>query len=101
MTTAIDQVGRDDPRRRPTARPGAFVRISVSDTGPAVDPDRLVHAFEPFYALEAGGWSPELGLSSVEGLVVEAGGFMTATSGGDRGSIFSVFLPLADGASPD
>ena len=60
-----------------------------------IDADRLAHVFEPFYSTVSGGWDPEIGLSSIEGLVVEAGGFMTARSGAGAGTEFSAFLPLA------
>ncbi len=94
VTSATVAVGPDEPGRRATARPGRFVRISVSDPGERVGADRLAHVFEPFYSVDVGGWGPDLGLSTVEAVVVEAGGYMTATSDPGGGTTFAAYLPL-------
>jgi signal transduction histidine kinase/CheY-like chemotaxis protein len=77
----------------PFARTGEFVHLSVTDTGPGIPPEILEHLFEPFHTTKPAGSGTGLGLSIVYGAVKQAGGWVTADSPGDGGTIFDVFLP--------
>jgi signal transduction histidine kinase/CheY-like chemotaxis protein len=77
--------------------------VSVEDTGAGIDPAFLPHVFDRFrqersdVTREHSGLG--LGLSLARHLVELHGGTVTAASGGkDRGSIFTVRLPLLGGA---
>jgi PAS domain S-box-containing protein len=79
---------------------GERVRIIVSDTGKGIKPEFLPHIFDRFRQSDSsasrrhGGLG--LGLALVKHLVELHGGEVTAASeGADRGSIFTVTLPLA------
>ncbi len=75
--------------------PGAFGRLSVSDTGPAIDPDALPHVFEPFYSTRQMGRGTGLGLATIEGIVSQSHGCIEVVSEPGVGSTFSVLLPAA------
>ncbi len=81
------------------ANTGSHAEIVVTDTGKGIEPRFLPHVFEPFrqaesvFARAAGGLG--LGLAIVKHLVDLHGGQVKAESEGvDRGSRFSVRLPL-------
>ena len=101
IEAADETVGANDPRLHPPAEPGEYVRISVTDTGTGIAPDVLPHVFEPFFTTKALGRGSGLGLSSVEGAVVQSGGFVGVESAAGIGSAFSIFLPRsAEDATP-
>jgi two-component system, cell cycle sensor histidine kinase and response regulator CckA len=84
-----------DARRLPSARPGEYVCVAVSDTGTGMLPDTLDHLFEPFFTTKPRGRGTGLGLSTVHGLVRSHGGFVEVNSQLGEGSEFRVFLPAA------
>jgi PAS domain S-box-containing protein len=77
------------------ARPGDFVRISVSDTGAGIPPEVLQHLFEPFFTTKDIGKGTGLGLASVHGVVHQHQGWIAVESALGRGSTFRIFLPVS------
>ena len=75
------------------AKPGRYVRFSVSDTGNGMDPMTLKRIFEPFYTTKEAGKGMGLGLATVQSIVKHACGQVCAQSELGRGSVFSVYLP--------
>lgn len=75
-------------------RPGAFVRIRVSDRGEGMDEETLSRAVEPFFTRRALGRG--LGLSSVLGVVRCHRGAMTLSSRVGEGTTVTVLVPAAD-----
>lgn len=77
----------------PEARPGRYVKLSVSDTGTGIAQDTLDRIFEPFFTTK-GALGTGLGLSTVLGTVKGHGGFVQVYSQLGKGSVFSVHFPL-------
>ena len=81
-----------------TLQPGAYVRLTVEDTGPGMDEATIAHIFEPFFTTKEVGKGTGLGLSLVYGIVTDSGGGIDVTSAVGRGSAFTIYLPRVDTA---
>jgi signal transduction histidine kinase len=75
--------------------PGDYGFLRVSDTGEGMSPDVQDKIFEPFFTTKTLGKGTGLGLATVYGIVKQHKGFLFAKSTLGKGSVFSIFLPLA------
>ena len=76
--------------------PGAYVRLRVSDSGTGMPPEVIEHAFEPFYTTKPKGEGTGLGLSTVYGIVTQAGGYVRIYSEPGLGTSISSYLPRVE-----
>ncbi len=77
---------------------GAYVRLSVADTGLGMDAATLRRAPEPFFTTKGAGKGTGLGLSMVHGLAAQSGGLMEVASVPGQGTTVSLWLPVAAAA---
>jgi CheY-like chemotaxis protein len=75
------------------ARPGQFMRVSVTDTGCGIPAAFLPRIFEPFFTTKPVGKGTGLGLAAVYGIAKQHGGWVEAQSQPGQGSTFQIFLP--------
>ena len=97
LTIAADQVvvGPDAPN----LAPGAYIQLSVIDTGVGMDEATLARAIEPFYSTKGVGKGTGLGLSMVHGLAAQLGGAFVLSSVPGKGTRADLHLPLAGSSS--
>ena len=72
---------------------GAYVRLSVTDTGMGMTPDVLARVFDPFFTTKPLGEGTGLGLSMVYGFVRQSGGQVRIVSAPGQGTTMHLYLP--------
>ena len=77
----------------PDAIPGAYLLLSVSDTGTGMPPEVLEKLFQPFFTTKEPGKGTGLGLSTSLGIIKAHGGFITVKSQVGQGTHFDIYLP--------
>ncbi len=82
--------------RHAWARPGHFVRLSVTDTGCGIPEEMLPRIFEPFFTTKGVNEGTGLGLATVHGIVEQHRGLIHVSSRSGEGTVVEVYLPVSD-----
>jgi signal transduction histidine kinase len=104
LRVSVALAGPND-RRPEGLGSGAYVRLSVADTGQGMDEATRRRAIEPFFSTKGVGKGTGLGLSMVHGLAAQLGGALTIASAPGAGTNIELWLPstgeIAEVAAPE
>ena len=73
---------------------GTYLCIGIEDTGGGMDEKIMASAFDPFFSTKPPGEGTGLGLSISYKIVKEWNGTIKAISEIDKGSTFTIYLPV-------
>ena len=77
--------------------PGAYVVVSVTDTGTGMPPAILARVMEPFFTTKEEGKGTGLGLAMVYGFAKQSGGAVEIDSEVGHGTTVRMIFPASDG----
>jgi signal transduction histidine kinase len=75
------------------------VVISVEDSGPGIEPEKMKNIFDPFFSTKTKGMG--LGLAICKSIVERHHGELSVSSEIDRGSCFRLILPIEPTSQPE
>jgi PAS domain S-box-containing protein len=96
IATANTEVDESYAAIDPDLQPGAYVTLTVTDSGTGMSPEVAARAVEPFFTTKQPGSGTGLGLSMVYGFVKQSGGHLRIYSEPGLGTTVNLYLPRAD-----
>lgn len=93
LSTRNVQLDRPLSGEHDEIQPGAYVVLSVADSGSGIGEHDLPHIFEPFFTTKEQGKGTGLGLPTVFGIVTQSGGHLRVHSEVGKGTTFDLWLP--------
>ncbi|MFA5906924.1 MAG: ATP-binding protein, partial [Desulfobacula sp.] len=78
----------------PECSAGPYLALEVSDTGCGMTEDIMERMFDPYFSTKEEGKGTGLGLATVYGIVKSCKGIIRVKSEVNKGSTFTVFLPV-------
>lgn len=102
LTIQTKNITIDDDMSRslPEPSPGAYVLLTVTDTGYGMEKEVLDRVFEPFFTTKKVGEGTGLGLAIVFGIVKKHGGHIVCRSKPGRGTSFDLYFPVSESPPP-
>ncbi len=80
---------------------GSYVLLCVHDNGSGMDAETLARAFDPFFTTKPIGEGTGLGLSAVQGIVAQHGGYVCIDSAPGHGTTVTTIWPADTHGEPE
>jgi len=77
-----------------------YLKLNISDTGMGIPAEIIDTIFEPYFTTKALGEGTGMGLAMVHGIIEGYGGKICVKSEIDKGSIFTIYLPITGECLP-
>jgi signal transduction histidine kinase len=92
MINAIESMPRGGKMRVNTTIEGNLFVVRIEDTGGGIPEEDIIRIFDPFFSTKPSGVG--LGLSTTYGIVVSHGGKISVESEWEKGTVFTISLPV-------
>ena len=99
LSTVIEEsfTPNDDfAKTHPDQQAAQYLRLMVSDNGLGISPSTLPRIFDPYFSTNKKEDGTGMGLAIVHGIVTQMRGTIEVSSELNVGTIFKVFLPIAE-----
>lgn len=93
VSTGNEDLGPEAAGLRLSPPPGRYSVITVRDAGTGMSPETAAHAFDPFFTTKEKGQGTGLGLSTVYGIVSQAGGGIALDTAPGKGCTIKIYFP--------
>lgn len=77
-------------------KPGEYVVLTVSDTGPGIPPKVIDRIFDPYFTTKETGKGTGMGLSIIYGIISSYDGAITVVNKPGQGASFHVYFPVIE-----
>ncbi|MFZ2492515.1 MAG: PAS domain-containing protein, partial [Thermoanaerobaculia bacterium] len=95
LEVSLDRVAGSPPAGSESGNALSWLRLSVRDTGPGIDPSIIDRIFEPYFTTKTRDKGTGLGLAVTQRIVAALGGEVRVSSIPGEGARFEVLLPEA------
>lgn len=93
ITTENAIIDENASKESPSLKPGAYVKLTIKDTGTGIPKANLDKLFMPFFTTKPVGKGTGLGLSVIYGIVTNHGGEILVKSKMNKGTTFTIYFP--------
>ncbi|KAA3610444.1 MAG: response regulator [Calditrichaeota bacterium] len=76
--------------------PGNYLKVTISDTGPGIDPKIIDRIFDPYFTTKEVSKGTGFGLAIVHKIVRTHNGVIKAESEPGKGATFTIYFPVSD-----